>query len=80
MDNRAPKKIYLTCYGENPEENGEDIFWSESRINDTDEEYYHASEIERTEKEKEWLLQRLLKDIPCTKKELIKIMNQALEN
>ncbi len=36
-------------------------------------------EIERVEKEKEWLLNRILEDVPCTKKELIIIMQQALE-
>ena len=55
MDNNAPKKIYLLCYGESQEESGEDIFWSEDRINDTDEEYYHVSEIERLRKELEWI-------------------------
>ncbi len=30
-------------------------------------------------KENEWLLCRILKDIPCTKKELIKMMQQALK-
>ena len=50
MDDRVPKKIYLLCYGESREESGEDIFWSKDRINDTDEEYYHVSEIERLKK------------------------------
>jgi len=50
MDNNAPKKIYLLCYGESHEESGEDIFWCEDRINDTDEEYYHVSEIKRLRK------------------------------
>ena len=50
MDNNAPKKIYLLCYGESREESGENIFWSEDRINDTDEEYHHVSEIERLKK------------------------------
>ena len=49
MDNRAPKKIYLTWYGESPEESGEGIYWNEDRVNNTDEEYYHVSEIERLE-------------------------------
>lgn len=53
MDDNAPKKIYLLCYGESREGSGEDIFWSEDRINDTDEEYYHVSEIERLRKEAE---------------------------
>ena len=50
MDSNTPKKIYLLCYGESPEGSGEDIFWSEDRVNDTDEEYHHVSEIERLKK------------------------------
>ena len=56
-NNDAPKKIYLLCYGESREESGEDIFWCEDRINDTDEEYYHVSEIERLREENKWLIE-----------------------
>ncbi len=90
MDNRAPKKIYLLWHGESPEGSGEGIFWNEDRINDTDEEYYHVSEIEQLEKEKEWLIHHYAKDmiidndrldnhgIDDFKKEIIEEMQQAL--
>ena len=38
-----------------------------------------AAQNIRLIKEKEWLLNRILEDVPCTKKELIIIMQQALE-
>jgi len=53
MDSTIPKKIYLQWYDEDGVEiqtdfmNERDVLWCEDRIDDTDIEYHHVSEIER---------------------------------
>lgn len=62
----VPKTIHLQWHDEDGKEfdspnfDGECVTWSIDAINDDDELYYHVSEIERLNKEKEWLYEELI--------------------
>ena len=50
MEDSIPERIYLQRYDDDGNLVGDKATWCEDRINESDIEYYHVSEIERLRK------------------------------